>query len=106
MALPLGAQNDAGGYRIGPVYAEKFPSVSVVLEVSSKQSAMVKQIHAASLQVVEDGVAGGGPAALNQFKDTARGLAVALLVDVSPSMRGGPLEAIKDAARDYLSEMT
>jgi hypothetical protein len=32
------AQTDAGGFRAGPVYADRFPQVSIVLDVSLSQA--------------------------------------------------------------------
>ncbi len=103
---PLPAQNDAGGYRIGQVYAGKFPHVSLLLDVSASQSAKVKQIQPADLRLSEDGVAAGEPASLSTFKDSGLGMAIVIAIDVSPSMNGGPLNAIMAAVRDYVAEVT
>jgi len=97
------AQSDAGGYRIGQVYTDKFPQIGILIDVSPSQGAKVKQIAPNELHLVEDSVESGRPTGLSTFKDTGRGMAIVIVVDVSPSMNGGPLNAIRDADRNYVT---
>ena len=99
------AQTDAGGFRAGPVFSDRFPQVSIVLDVSLTQAQKIREIRPADLQLLEDGVPSVRASKVEAFKATGRGLAIVIAVDVSPSMEGRPLDAIKMAVRGIAGEM-
>jgi hypothetical protein len=94
LSTPLEAQNQ--GFRLGPVYTDDFPRIGVVLDIARSESGRTREVNPSDLQVVEDGVTGGTPADLQEFRDTGRGMAIVICADVSPA-REEALQAIRQA---------
>lgn len=87
----------SGDFRIGPFYAEKFPVLDVVVESASA-------INAQNLTLIEDGQATVAASSVRPFKDTGRGMAVVLALDVSGTMAGQPINDMKRALSAFLNQ--
>jgi Mg-chelatase subunit ChlD len=90
--VPLAAQS----LRIGPVYPNSFPNLEIVVEAD-------RPVTAEALTLLEDGVAAGRAVNLRRFHETGEGVAVGVLIDASGSMRGRPMEAIRQGLSGFVS---
>ncbi len=86
--------------RISVVDVDDFPQVDVVVEFSQGLGELTTHPSAADVTLLEN--EGKGPVAAERirFRDLDEGVAVAVLVDVSGSMRGEPLETVRRGLRD------
>ncbi|MFN0110718.1 MAG: VWA domain-containing protein [Blastocatellia bacterium] len=87
----------SGDFRIGPVYADKFPQMEIIVETPAKLTAQ-------SLTLVEDGQATVAASGVRPFKETGRGMAVVLALDVSGTMAGQPISDMKRALSAFLNQ--
>ena len=100
------AQDEALRLRVGPVYTNAFPGLEVVLEVNGKGlGAPAGVMNPGDLYLVEDGVRGSTSLGLRKFGDTGRGVTVLLAVDASGSMRGAPLNALRQGLGRFVSRV-
>jgi VWFA-related protein len=96
-ALLFQSASTPSDLRVGPIYAEKFPTLEIVVEAPSV-------IAAQDLTLVEDGQATVAATSINPFKETGRGMAIVLALDVSGTMRGEPLADMKRALSAFVAQ--
>lgn len=84
-------------FRVGPVYTKQFPDVEVVVEPPPAQS-----YRAGDFTLIEDGALGNTAKDIRRFHETGEGVSVVLLVDVSGSMRGRPIQAVREGLSGYV----
>ena len=108
---------DVQTLRVGPVYtsadgrkAPEFPVVQVVLgqPVSGGIQAPKEGTQAgplpSELSLVEDGVEGGHATEVTPFDATGYGLAAVVAIDVSGSMAGSPINAVRSSLYKFVSD--
>src|SRR5262245_35056342 len=87
----------SGDIRVGPVYTEKFPALEIVVESPSA-------VAAENLTLIEDGQATVKATSVRPFKETGRGMAIVLALDVSGTMAGQPLVDMKRALAAFVAQ--
>ena len=97
MATGLLADTPTGNLRVVPVYTEKFPVLEVVVETPSAATAQ-------KLTLIEDGQATVAASGIRPFKETERGMAIVLALDVSGTMAGQPISDMKRALSAFLNQ--
>ena len=92
--------------RVGPVYTTEFPNLDIVVEASAGGTAgpAGASINASDLILTEEGVRSSTAQGLRKFSETGQGVAVLLALDVSGSMRGRPLEAVRKGLGQFVSK--
>lgn len=105
--LLLALAANAQSIRVGQVYTHRFPELDIVLEISASLGSP-PMLKAADITLLEDSTPAGQATNLRRFHETGQGVAVALCVDASGSMRGKPIQAVREGlggfvgrARDY-----
>lgn len=88
----------SGDVRVGPIYAEKFPALEIVVETPSP-------VTAQNLTLLEDGKATVAATAVRPFKETGRGMAIAIALDVSGTMAGQPISDMKRALTAFINQV-
>jgi VWFA-related protein len=83
--------------RIGPIYAEKFPALEIVVEAPPATAPQ-------DMTLVEDGQATVSATNIRPFKETGRGMAIVLALDVSGTMAGQPLADMKRALAAFVAQ--
>lgn len=96
--------------RLGPVYTgadgnghPKFPRVDIVLDLRGGSPGNLA-IHPSELSLIEEGVETGTPVALTSFEKSGYGQGAIIAIDVSGSMRGAPLQAVRQSLYRFASE--
>lgn len=84
-------------FRVGPVYTKNFPDLDIVVEPPPSQS-----YRAGDFVLLEDGAPGNTAKNMRRFHETGEGVSVVLLVDVSGSMRGRPIQAVREGLAGYV----
>lgn len=92
--LLLGSAALAQSLRVGPVYADRADEVSVVVELPPGVTS-----EAPAFRLVANGEVVATAKEVKPFRDSQRGLALVLCVDVSGTMAGRPLSDTKNALR-------
>ena len=89
----------AGALQVGPVYMDKPGELSAVVELppgaipqASEFNLLMDRKHVATANAVKT------------FGESGKGLALVLCVDVSGSMKGGPLRDIKEALLSFIGK--
>lgn len=100
-ALVLGLAAGAETLRVGPVYTNNFPDFDIVVEATTATTNTT--LKATDLTLVEDGKPANAATNLRRFHETSQGVAVALVIDVSGSMRGRPMQAIREGLAGFVS---
>jgi len=101
MLLPAAAD----GLRISPVYLPDSKKLEVLVESNGGPAAsrvLLKTNDAPNLTLVEDGKPTVNATEFKSFRETRRGMAIVLAVDVSGTMKGQPLEALKKGVSAFL----
>lgn len=103
LSLVLFAGVALAQFRVGPVYTKNFPDLDIVVEPPPSQT-----YRAGDFALLEDGTPGNAAKNIRRFHETGEGVSVALVVDASGSMRGRPIQAVREGlagfvgrARDY-----
>jgi Mg-chelatase subunit ChlD len=93
-------------FRTGPVYAARFPTLEIVLEATPPAGTSGGDLvfRPAELMLTEDGVETGPATGLRTFDQTGEGVAVMLALDASGSMRGKPLQAVRDGLGEFVAK--
>lgn len=81
--------------RVGPVYMANFPDFEIVVETSATPGP-------GDLRLVEDGALGPVATRLRPFGETSQGVAVAVAIDASGSMRGRPIQAVREGLGGFV----
>ena len=89
--------------RIGPVYTTEFPNLDIVVEASAGGTAGAS-LNAIDLILTEEGVRTATAQGLRKFSETGQGVAVLLALDVSGSMKGRPLDAVRKGLGQFVSK--
>jgi VWFA-related protein len=97
------AQDEGGGPQVAVVDVDNaaFPLLTLKLSVVDANGQPVRGLTPGALMVVED----GQPAEVTGVKDIAEqelGIGVVLVIDVSGSMAGAPIEAARAAATSFI----
>jgi uncharacterized protein YegL len=96
--LPLMAASLAAAdatWRLSGIDVSSLPRVYAVLD-SQSSSPAVPPLQASDFRLLEDGKASDPAIGTVRFGNTGMGLALVVAIDVSPSMQGRPLNAIRD----------
>jgi VWFA-related protein len=97
LALLFQSASMLSNLRVGPIYAEKFPALEIVVESTS---AVAMQ----NLTLIEDGQGTVNATGIRPFKETGRGMAIVLALDVSGTMAGQPLADMKRALSSFVAQ--
>jgi len=96
--------------RAGPVYTSgdgvggpKFPRVDVVLDLRGGTNGN-QNVQASDLTLIEEGAATNKAVSVRSFEKCGYGLGAIVALDVSGSMKGAPLEAVRQSLYLYASE--
>jgi VWFA-related protein len=100
---PAAAQDEGGGPQIAVVNVDStaFPMLTLKLSIVDANGQPVRGLTSGALLVKED----GKPAEVTSLKDIAEqelGIGVVLVIDVSGSMAGAPIEAARAAATGFV----
>ena len=87
-----------GSLRVETVFLEKFPDLEIVVESNSP-------FKPQDLILLEDGKATVTASGNRTFKETERGMAILVLLDVSGTMTGQPLNNLKKALTAMLTQI-
>ncbi len=90
---------------IARVDASDFPEITAVVSVLDGSGRPLRGLSRADFSVEEDGAEGRLLDAQNVV-DTQVGIAVALAIDTSGSMEGNPLQAAKEAASQFVENLS
>jgi Mg-chelatase subunit ChlD len=101
LSLALALAAGAESLRVGPVYTKDFPDFDIVVEATTATSNTT--LKAADITLVEDGTPANVATNLRRFREMGQGVAVALVIDVSGSMRGRPMQAIREGLAGFVS---
>jgi Mg-chelatase subunit ChlD len=93
----LVAQTLPDNLRVGPIYKDKAGEVAVVVEIPQGVSP-----QASDFSLLADGRVIANGAEVKQFGKSGRRLAMLFCVDVSGSMKGGPLQDTQQALLTFL----
>src|SRR5258708_6349410 len=105
LILRCWAQPAAAPLAVGPAYSGRFPVVEIVLDPTQPppgQSETV--IRQEDLLLLEDGAEGHKANRISYFHETGEGLAVVLAIDASGSMRGRPMQAVREGLSGFVSK--
>lgn len=97
-ASPLFAKTFPDAFRAGPVYLEQPGRLAAVVELPPGSVPGPADFH-----LVIDGRKVADASEVKAFEESGKGLALAVCVDVSGSMRGGPLREAKEALLSLLA---
>ena len=90
---------------LGPVYLEGFPEIETVLGLSEDAGGLMPRPAATDLTLVEDGNLTGHARSVRTFRQTGRGFAIVVAIDVSGTMRGEPLAQMRRALLSLLRDL-
>jgi len=93
---------DRGTIRVGPVYTKNFPDFEMVVEAAPPAGTTLTALRAPDLTLLEDGLAGGKASSMRRFEETGEGVAVVINIDASGSMRGRPMQAIREGLAGFV----
>ena len=105
LATPAGFAQPLPMFRVGPVYAPHFPDLEIVLEATPQAGSNNDLVfRPGDLILTEDGVQTKKATGVKAFRQTGQGVAVMLSLDASGSMRGKPLEAVREGLSEFVSQ--
>ncbi|MCX6607457.1 MAG: VWA domain-containing protein [Acidobacteria bacterium] len=93
---------DRGTFRVGPVYTKNFPDFEMVVEAAPPAGTASTALRAADLTLLEDDTQGGKATSMRRFEETGEGVAVIINIDASGSMRGRPMQAIREGLAGFV----
>src|SRR5579863_1680388 len=93
-ALAAAAQADPS-HRLVEFEVSSFPKLRAVVDTQSGPAEAPAPFSAADFVLLEDGKEGKPAEGITKFRDTDMGLALIVAIDVSRSMEGRPLKAVR-----------
>lgn len=93
--------------RISPAYAVSSKKIEILIEGSSGSGVSGDPVHAQDgprLTLMEDGKPSSKASEFKTFRATDRGMALVFALDLSGSMKGRPLEAMKTGLMAFIQE--
>ncbi len=102
--LPTGAQGPVT-VKIDDLNTDSFPDMKVLVTVRDANGVPIPDLNADSFELIEDGKVSFKPAQVTAQINPDASVSVMLVIDVSGSMRGKPIEEAKRAANAFIDKL-
>ena len=105
LVTPMAAAQGQSGVTVDQIDTSAFPTVRALVTVQDANGVPEPDLLAGAFEIVEDGRFSFPPAQLNTQVNPDAVVSIALVVDLSGSMQGKPLEEAQAASRNLLDAL-
>jgi len=102
--LPVGAQGPVS-VTIDDLNTDSYPDMKVLVTARDANGVPILDLGADSFELIEDGKVSFRPAEVTAQVNPDAAVSVMLVIDISGSMRGKPIEEAKRAANAFIDKL-